>query len=284
MLDKRCVIEIQKECTRIKKELGIEEEIIGEEIFEYLRKRSKIIFFPLAEEPDLDGFHTKRIVNGKLVEFIFINTSKNIEKCIFCAAHELGHLFQIEKEVKKNYDDIELSQETIDEIMNRFAAELLMPTQLFRSELNKKLANNSDWSTKKQINLYNLLEIVIYLMDKFYVPYKAVVYRMNEVGFLTSDAIEILEYINKEKSEIINSIIYKGKYVRLHNPYNIKSFEDLPELLKRADIDGSINLSLRDYIKREFEINNVASDEDIDEITMSILDTNKINKAFDSGE
>jgi len=279
MLDERCVIEIKKECSRIKTELGIKEDIIGEKIFEYLRKKSKIVFFPLVEEPNLDGFHTKRVVNGELVEFIFINTSKNIEKCIFCAAHELGHLFQIEKTVKENCNDINLSQEVIDEIMNRFAAELLMPSQLFSSELNNKLKEKNDWNTEKRISIYNLLEIIVYLMDKFYVPYKAIIYRMEEIGFFTSAAIDVFENI---KREIINSFIYKGKYVRLHNPYNIKSFEDLPDLLKKADIEGCINLSLSDYIKKEFGISDVASDEDITKETIRILDEDKINDAFNS--
>jgi len=116
-------------------------------------------------------------------------------------------------------------------------------------------------------------------MDKFYVPYKAIIYRMEEIGFFTSAAIDVFENI---KPEIINSFIYKGKYVRLHNPYNIKSFEDLPDLLKKADIEGCINLSLSDYIKKEFGISDVASDEDITKETIRILDEDKINDAFNS--
>lgn len=54
--------------------------MIRDEIFKLLQSKSNIIFFPLDEELDLDGFHIERCVNRQMKAFVYINTAKNFKK------------------------------------------------------------------------------------------------------------------------------------------------------------------------------------------------------------
>ena len=100
MLKKEYVDIIVEKKNEILKELNYNEPVIRDEIFKLLRSKSHIVFYPLDEELDLDGFHIERCVNGEVKAFVYINTAKNFEKNIFCAAHELGHIYEIEKAIE----------------------------------------------------------------------------------------------------------------------------------------------------------------------------------------
>lgn len=69
--------------------------------------------------------------------FVFINSAKKTEKQIFIAAHELGHLFKIINKIDKQ--DLEDGEDEED-VVNRFAAELLMPELIFKQKINEKLS------------------------------------------------------------------------------------------------------------------------------------------------
>lgn len=49
-----------------------------------------------------DGCHVKCLVNNEIVNFVFINTHKSIEKQVFTATHELGHILDLSEYLKKN--------------------------------------------------------------------------------------------------------------------------------------------------------------------------------------
>ena len=130
-MDNKWVEIIKQRANEIRNEHSYPDEPIRDDIFKILRKRGILVFYPLSEEKDLDGFHIDRIIKGEIVPFVFINTSNYWDKCIFCAAHELGHIYQIENDIKTNFPGTEINNSVCDEIMNRFAAELLMPKEKF---------------------------------------------------------------------------------------------------------------------------------------------------------
>ena len=60
MLKNEFVQIIERRKNEILKELNYSEEVIRDDIFKLLRQKSKIIFYPLEEELDLDGFHIEK--------------------------------------------------------------------------------------------------------------------------------------------------------------------------------------------------------------------------------
>lgn len=278
MLDASYVRIIKAQIKEIREELDYHEEVIRDDIFKLLRKKGKIIFFPLDGELDLDGFHLDRIVNGKHTAFVYINTAKNFEKCIFCGAHELGHIFEIEKEIERAFPEVRLNNGAVDEIMNRFAAELLMPSSAFRKKLKEYLMSSNE--KLKELTYGDMLKTIVALMDYFYVPYKAVVWRLQEINFLTERGREKFESMEKEDKDIINAYIYEGKYTRLRHPTYLKNFESLPEYLNRAEEEGWMNMQRIQDIRNEFGIDKVASSVKMVETEESTLDEATISKEF----
>lgn len=114
-------------------------EILREDIFNILDHYCTVVYFPLPDDEENDGFHVTMPVDYKLSEesehFVFLNTSKTIEKQIFVAAHELGHIWVSEDLIWTDTLEriLPKNPENLDIIMNRFAAELLMPSKHFRN-------------------------------------------------------------------------------------------------------------------------------------------------------
>ena len=60
MLREEYVVIIKKRVNEILNEFNYRESVIRDDIFKLLRKKSRVIFYPLEEEKDLDGFHIMR--------------------------------------------------------------------------------------------------------------------------------------------------------------------------------------------------------------------------------
>lgn len=278
MVDDKAVEVIREQISAIRVELNYTDEVVRDDIFKLLRKKSKIIFFPLVDEPDLDGFHIEKYVNGELVAFVYINSAKNFEKNIFCGAHELGHVYEIEKKILEKYPDESFSTQEIDEIMNRFAAELLMPCDIFLEKFTTILKNvREDDSVLRN---GELLKTIVALMDYFYVPYKAVVRRLYEVGFLTQVGMQKFEGIEDTDKDIIDAIIYEGKYTRLRHPTMMTSFENLQESLSFAEECHAIGKSKIQQMRRDFKIDISISEEMLAERTEEKIDLEDIAKEY----
>lgn len=278
MLKKEYIEIIVKKKDEILKEFNYKEPVIRDEIFKLLRSKSKILFFPLDEELDLDGFHIERCVKGKMMAFVYINTAKNFEKNIFCAAHELGHIYEIEKAIESVFEGVKFDNKEIDVIMNRFAAELLMPHLHFCNKFQELLSIIC--SEKGVIKGSELLKIIVALMDYYYVPYKAVVWRLWEIGFLTEAGRDKFAKIEEEDADIINAYIYEGKYTRLRNPSRIKGFENLPEYLNFAEQNHVYAKRKINQMRDDFEIEISVSDEKMEAVANDKLDAKDIQKEY----
>lgn len=171
--------------------------IIKEDIFKILEMNAKIIYYPI-EDDDICGF----VYKFKGYKFCYINSYIPLEKQVFAAAHELYHIL---------YDVIEkgelISREAIDEELaanktnredlkaNRFAAEFLVPEEVFRNELSIRgvLKNCID------------LNVVVELMDVFLVPFKTIVRRLYEIDYISCDKLRefLVEEDRKENTGIM---------------------------------------------------------------------------------
>lgn len=90
-----------------------------------------MVEWPEDKQLDLDGFSTDKVINGHPETIVYINYAKNKEKQNFCAAHELGHLHELDKQLEDLFPDDVFTHSNIEDVMNRFAAELMMPARDF---------------------------------------------------------------------------------------------------------------------------------------------------------
>lgn len=228
--------------------------ILRDGIFSLLEQYCTVLYYPQKDEEN-DGCHVKRLVNNEIVSFVFINTHKSIEKQVFTATHELGHILELSEYLKKNCPDF---KPEMDEIaMNKFAALLLMPEGIFAEELQNNLKNYS--TEDEKITLDDLIKLSLYLMDFFFVPFKSVIIRMFELGYLSQDITE--EIINnKEALEKINDYIKTLGYKRLGIRSEKKSIKDFAELLDRAEKSEAFSSSKINSIRTKMDLPEIKSE------------------------
>lgn len=236
--------QIKSEVAFINQEYSIDTPgVLRDEIFDLLEKVGTLIFFPL-NETELWGIYVYK--NEK--NYFIINTSIEIEKQVFAAAHELAHSFDIAK-VGFEIITSNLMTEYIENkefgtalkraelIANRFAAELLISSK----KLSEKYAELPE--------IYSPDVKVAILSDVFLVPFKAIVKRLHEVGGIVSqEVIDELLSLNQneikaiaERYEIcernyeINEITKLGGYVNkalVLYENELSTYEELENKLK----------------------------------------------------
>ena len=222
--------------------------LIKDSIFNLLEQHCTVLYYP-QENEDNDGCHVQRLVNNKLEHFVYINTQKSIEKQVFTAAHELGHILKLDAYLKDNCP--EYKDEFEENAMNRFAAAILMPERLFLKQVIENYKNYSNQDNS--ISLDNLIKFSIYLMDYFFVPFKAVIIRLFEIGlFSKKDA----EHIISDKGVLnqINDYIINLGYKRLGIKSNKKSIKDYAELLDKVEEKQIFNSEKISVIRKKMEI------------------------------
>ena len=105
--------------------------ILRDDVLKILEQYCTVVFYPFENEKN-NGFHITGIPDRKGTEqhFVFINTAQSEEKQVFTAAHELGHVWEVDKKVEEE-TGAKLSPQMRECVINRFAAELLMPEDHF---------------------------------------------------------------------------------------------------------------------------------------------------------
>lgn len=249
-MDKQIVDEIKKLAKVIREENGIINEIIRDDVFFVLQACDcSVLYYPLLGEEDdgCDGFHIRKPVGEKIEQFVFINTNNTRERQAFSAAHELGHMWNVDKRIREKCPEQVIDTE---KVINRFAAELLMPEELFKKVLADYLEKIS--YTGPYIKETELVKVIAYLMNYFFVPYKSVVYRFNEINKLDEQYNErILSY---KDGKFLKEIIKDEQYTRLGIVNQLKSMDNLQEYLLKAEKSGLINPTKASNIRKCFDI------------------------------
>ncbi len=249
----------------IKEKLVINNVAIRGDIFGILENECTVIYYPLPDEKNR-GFHIKKIIGNTLEDFVYINTDKPLAEQIFAAAHEFGHIYNIANRV---WLDLGLSgqptEEEEEEITNRFAAELLMPTKPFKSAFFAHL-KELDISSEK-IKTDELARVMVMLMNDFLVPYVAVRKRLVETKIMDLSAEKLL--INIEPV----MLKYVEVFANDQNTYwwkgtDVKTVPGLRDLINSAEENGSIDMYLLSKIKKDFNFADVSSNEEEIEIHM----------------
>lgn len=234
-LDENIIGDIIEIVEEIKKENKIRNAIIRDDVFSILQACDCIVlYYPLdGEEQDgCDGCHIEKPVNGRMMQFVFINTNNTRERQAFSAAHELGHIWKVDQRVRdrvpfKCDNDAEMNEK----IINRFAAELLMPRDLFIEAIENWLKGTKYVGPNMKIT--DIIKLIAYLMDYFFVPFKSVVTRLNELNRLDKKYNDLV--LKYKDSELLNEIIKTEQYTRLGIVNKLKSIDKLPEYLDQLE-------------------------------------------------
>lgn len=254
-MNREIISGIQELVKKIKEEKGIVNEIIRDDVFSILQACDCVVlYYPLdGENPDgCAGCHIEKWVNGHKEQFVFINTNNTRERQAFSAAHELGHIWKVDERLRQMFPQAEIETE---EVINRFAAELLMPQKHFEDVLKKYMEKIGYKGPFIQEN--TLVEVIAYLMNYFFVPYKSVVLRFNELGKLDSKYNgQILPY---KDGKLLNEIIRSEQYTRLGLVNKLKSMDNLQEYLVEAERRGVINDTRLSNIRSRFDIEEIGN-------------------------
>lgn len=246
--------------------------VLRDDVLEILDLYCTVVYYPFENDHN-NGFHITGIPNrnGGEEHFVFINTAPSVEKQVFTAAHELGHVWEVDKTIAKKHR-AEYDADTCESIINRFAAELLMPEAQFIKIANDEFLKYKDGSTS--LTILNLLKLVASLMNYFLAPEKAVIRRLGEIGALDKSTVQMLTEddssidnisVRKIVSETISEIVKSNGYTDLQKGSQKKTIKDLQDLLEEAEAKQSVAQSKIDSLRAIFDISEPKNSKELDE-------------------
>ena len=230
--------------------------LLREDIFSMLDGYCTVVYFPLENET-INGFHITGIIDacGKENTFVYINTAQTIEKQVFTAAHELGHIWGIDELISSNIKTM-LSFDEKEKITNRFAAELLMPEQIFHTACIAEFERYKE--SEGTITIFNLLKSVATLMTNFFVPYKAVIHRIAELKIITEDTANMLlgntVIPYDEITQLIDKYLIDIGYSKFLEPTRKCWIDGLSELLDKAQQQGTVSENKIKHLRSLFNL------------------------------
>jgi Zn-dependent peptidase ImmA (M78 family) len=254
--------------------------VLRGDIVEILDDYCTVVYYPLKD--DNNGFHRIVKSNGENIHFVFINTAQTIDKQVFTAAHELGHLWNIDKIVLDKLDEKtknELGPDASENIINRFAAELMMPKVEFSTCFLAFLQDTKD--CYPEISVLNLLKTIVHLMDRFLVPFKAVLWRLNELGYLSSEDTEYIKREYESKNGIIyplvDQYIEQFGYRELNANFEKKYINGFAEILAEAERRNTLSPEKIKQLREAFCISSESLSDNELPSNKIVLKENAIN-------
>lgn len=254
-------------------------QILREDIFNILDACCTVIYCPLPDE-DNDGFHVSYPVDyagcdsseGR-AHFVFLNTAKPLEKQVFAAGHELGHIWNVADSVwDKTFSEITpRTKENEEAAMNRFSAELLMPEKQFMESAAGQLKNYRENGKLKVVDAFRMISS---LMNEFCVPAQAVILRLYETKCLSPEVCEQLLHTGPRTVKdltpeayqdlfvkMLNLCIQEGGYTRLRRPTMKRGIKGFPKILDEAAKKGVIPFDKIRQLRELLEIPDIQEDD-----------------------
>lgn len=225
------------------------------DVLALLDKFCTVIYYPLDDEGN-NGFHVNiPMEDGGTCHFVFINTDQAVVKQVFTAAHELGHIWKVDDYVA-NKCCLDLSNEQREQIINRFAAELLIPKDQFSMFLSSALPDLD--IEEGRITINNMIKLIAKMMNFFFVPMKSIVMRFAELGAIDEKSAELLlgqQYIPKEKlKDDLESTIIDLGYTRLLERSRRKWIEGLADMVDVVENKNIFPQSKISNIRKAFDL------------------------------
>ncbi|MCM1056034.1 MAG: ImmA/IrrE family metallo-endopeptidase [Firmicutes bacterium] len=247
--DEKAVEAIQSFVRQKRSEEKIINQVIRDDVFALLEKHCVVLYYPL-EDDKIEGCHIIKPLGTKEEQFVFINTTKAVQEQTWTAAHELGHVWKVDRYVKTTLDRPDLDSE---DIVNRFAAELLLPSSLFNAEIEQRLReydhHGSVMSTETMVRL------VTYLMNYFCTPYKAVIRRFIELDYIKEDSESTFLQGFQKHEALYQRLMQENHYTRLETVNKACSMETIEQDIKRLEDAAVYPDSTRiDHLRKLFHL------------------------------
>ena len=261
----KIVEQIPTAIEKVRTDYVLNNMIIKDDIFGILEKHCTVVYYPIENEINC-GFHTKRFVKDKLEDFVYINTAKTVAEQVFAAAHELGHVWGVAAQVWELAGEQGKLEGKIEErIINRFAAELLMPANEFKKTFwvhMEKLGLDPN-----KLRLVNLIRVMVLQMNDYMVPYESVRRRIIETKIITQELGEILLQNEESILPLINAFS-KDQNTILDRVTEKKTIPGLRNLLETVEKSGELSIYTINRIKRDFDIDDINGTDNIGEISI----------------
>lgn len=175
-------IDIEKLADSIREAWGLDDRPILN-IIDEMERNGIFVSSIFTNGHNIDAYSQVEMIDGNPVAVVVLGSDKeNAFRRNFSAAHELGHLLLDDY---YNISDLtKLEYKEMEDTMNRFAAALLVPKEIFQ----KDLMTNS----KKELNLY------IQLKRKYHVSAAALIVRARHLELITQNQYQ---YLMKQLSQ-----------------------------------------------------------------------------------
>lgn len=247
-MEREIVIAIQEFITSKKEEKEIINTVVRDDVFSILDNECHVLYYSLEDE--IEGCHILKPVNGNVEQFVFINTSKVVQEQVWTAAHELGHVWNVDQYVKEQNPEC---REEREKIVGRFAAEFLMPADIFYREVDSKLDELRFEGNRMSQDI--MMELVTHLMNYFCTPCKSVIRRFVELGFVKpEDENKYLDGFTNNLN-MYHRLIQENQYTRLEEKKVVYSMGNIQKDLEFLERRGVLKKNYVQRVRELFKIN-----------------------------
>lgn len=246
---RREIVEAIQEFIKNKRdEKQIINTVIREDVFSVLERECHVLYYSMDDT--IDGCHISKPLKGRMEQFVFINTKKVVQEQVWTAAHELGHVWNVDQHIQTDSPD---SVEEREQIVGRFAAEFLMPEEVFRKEVRAKLKELS--FSGKGLSSEMMIQLVTYLMNFFCTPYKSVVRRFVELKYVQK--CDETEYLKRFENNfaLYEKLIQENQYTRLEDQKDVYAIGNLQRDIELLEKQGVLRKRYVQRVRELFKIN-----------------------------
>ena len=236
-LDELSVLEIQGLAEEKRRALGFVGSPIAANILAVLEKLNitllQLPVEPGDESPAFSGALLYSKVDGEDLAFVGVNTADYFDKQIFAIAHELYHFFT---KTGSHLSRVDEDRTLTEALANRFAAEFLLP----ETELRKTIINEFKTPSLRTIPHKKLLRFIARLQCIWWLPYRAIVKRFEEIDAIRDGQVQELYRVD-ERDPL-------GEYARMGMAIDDVTFTMLNKVTRATGTSqSSIELIIRNY-------------------------------------
>ncbi len=255
-LPRETVDEIKKLAREIRVDYGLAP--MGTGIFGWILNQNNSIRFEMVsfDSEKIDGMlYIPRM--GHERAYIVLNANKPLVNQIFTTAHEYYHYIKDYQSFRQTPYICDRSQlkDTNEKCACRFAAELLLPDEALKKEIDIYL-RRSGAEDIKEVSFSDCAGFIMLLTIIYELPLKAVIYRLVEEGYIDNENQYIKEY------DFIKRVLRKTKVLQdcvreLYGKENIyvTQFNSIYDNMEKAYLTGNASEEeiLRDAKRLELD-------------------------------